>query len=278
MHTFNIWLMYFLMTYICFFSMHETSHLTLADGLFVLVLGGIGMVIPTPGGVGSYHAIVMIGLSVLGVGTIYLGEGGDPSNPALLFPTIVHVAQTLVAIIMGSAGLLILFLSKKKKMSHLKKIENKIFTINDLKVKTERWKSLGNQIVFTNGCFDIIHQGHIEVLSKSADLGEKLIVGLNSDKSIKKLKGKNRPIKDEYSRAMLLASFNFVDAVILFSEDTPIKLIRGLKPDILAKGGDYKIEEIAGHKIIKETGGEVKLIPFVEGYSSTQIIKKIKQK
>ena len=115
LHTFNIWFMYFLMTYICFFSMQETSHLTLVDGLFVLVLGGIGMVIPTPGGVGSYHAIVMIGLSVLGVGTIYLGEGGDPSNPALLFPTIVHVAQTLVAIIMGSIGLLILFLSKKKK-------------------------------------------------------------------------------------------------------------------------------------------------------------------
>jgi len=95
--------------------MQETSHLTASDGLFLLVLGGIGMVIPTPGGVGSYHAIVMIGLSVLGVGTIYLGEGGDPTNPALLFPTIVHVAQTLVAIIMGSIGLLILFVSKKKK-------------------------------------------------------------------------------------------------------------------------------------------------------------------
>jgi len=114
-HTFSIWIMYFLMTYICFFSMQETSHLTAGDGLFLLVLGGIGMVIPTPGGVGSYHAIVMIGLSVLGVGTIYLGEGGDPTNPALLFPTIVHVAQTLVAIIMGSIGLLILFVSKKKK-------------------------------------------------------------------------------------------------------------------------------------------------------------------
>ena len=113
-HTFSIWIMYFLMTYICFFAMEETLHLTAADGLFLLVLGGIGMVIPTPGGVGSYHAIVMIGLSVLGVGTIYLGEGGDPTNPALLFPTIVHVAQTLVAIIMGSIGLLILFLSKKK--------------------------------------------------------------------------------------------------------------------------------------------------------------------
>ena len=114
-HTFSIWIMYFLMTYICFFSMEETSYLTAGDGLFLLVLGGIGMVIPTPGGVGSYHAIVMIGLSVLGVGTIYLGEGGDPTNPALLFPTIVHVAQTLVAIIMGLIGLLILFVSKKKK-------------------------------------------------------------------------------------------------------------------------------------------------------------------
>ena len=113
--TFSIWIMYFLMTYICFFSMEETLHLTASDGLFLLVLGGIGMVIPTPGGMGSYHAIVMIGLSVLGVGTIYLGEGGDPTNPALLFPTIVHIAQTLVAIIMGSIGLLILFVSKKIK-------------------------------------------------------------------------------------------------------------------------------------------------------------------
>jgi uncharacterized membrane protein YbhN (UPF0104 family) len=116
-HTFSIWTMYFLMTYICFQSIPETSNLTISDGLFLLVLGGIGMVIPTPGGVGSYHAIVMIGLSVLGVGTIFLGEGGDPSNPALLFPTIVHVAQTLVAIIMGSIGLLILFLSKKKQLN-----------------------------------------------------------------------------------------------------------------------------------------------------------------
>jgi len=113
-HTFSIWIMYFLMTYICFFSMQETSHLSAGDGLFLLVLGGIGMIVPTPGGVGSYHAIVMIGLSVLGVGTVFLGEGGDPTNPALLFPTIVHIAQTLVAIIMGSLGLLFLFLSKKK--------------------------------------------------------------------------------------------------------------------------------------------------------------------
>ena len=103
-HTFSIWIMYFLMTYICFQSIPETSNLTISDGLFLLILGGIG----------SYHAIVMIGLSVLGVGTIFLGENGNPSNPALLFPTIVHAAQTLVAIIMGSIALLLLFLSKKK--------------------------------------------------------------------------------------------------------------------------------------------------------------------
>ena len=113
-HTCSIWIMYFLMTYICFQAIPETSHLTISDGLFLLVLGGIGMVIPTPGGVGSYHAIVMIGLSVLGVGTIFLGENGDPLNPALLFPTIVHIAQTLVAIIMGSIGLLLLSLTKRK--------------------------------------------------------------------------------------------------------------------------------------------------------------------
>ena len=114
-HTFSIWIMYFLMTYICFFSMSETSGLTVGDGLFLLVLGGIGMVIPTPGGIGSYHAIVMIGLAVLGVGFINLNPPEGEINPALVFPTVVHVAQTFVAIIMGSISLFILFLTKKKK-------------------------------------------------------------------------------------------------------------------------------------------------------------------
>ena len=113
-HTFSIWIMYFLMTYICFFSMSETAHLSLGDGLFILVLGGIGMIIPTPGGIGSYHAIVMIGLSVLGVGEMFLVNDGDASNPALLFPTIIHASQTLVAIIMGLIGLWILTLAKNK--------------------------------------------------------------------------------------------------------------------------------------------------------------------
>ena len=113
-HTFIIWLMYFLMTYVCFFSMSETNHLSLIDGVFILVLGGIGMIIPTPGGIGSYHAIVMIGLAVLGVGYVSFGSDSTSANPALIFPTIVHIAQTLVAIIMGVISVVILFIFNNK--------------------------------------------------------------------------------------------------------------------------------------------------------------------
>ena len=145
--------------------------------------------------------------------------------------------------------------------------------VNDVVVD---WKQAGKEIVFTNGCFDIIHRGHIEVLAQTADLGNKLIIGLNSDSSIQKLKGKNRPIIEEQSRAILLASLEFVDAVVIFSEDTPLKLISALLPDVLAKGGDYEIETIVGHEIVQQNGGKVKLVPFVDGFSSTTIIEKIK--
>ena len=161
-------------------------------------------------------------------------------------------------------------------MSSLKKIKDKIFNLNDLKNKVTSWKENGHKIVFTNGCFDIMHKGHIEVLSKSSDLGDKLIIGLNSDSSVQKLKGNSRPIIDENSRAIALAALSFVDAIVLFSEETPINLISTLTPDILAKGGDYEIRTIVGHEIVQKNGGEVILIPFVDGFSSTNIINKIK--
>ena len=132
------------------------------------------------------------------------------------------------------------------------------------------------KVIFTNGCFDILHRGHIEALARSADLGNRLIIGLNSDQSIQALKGKNRPIENEDSRAILLASLSFVDAVVLFSEETPLNLISTLMPDVLVKGGDYEIETIVGHKIVQNNGGQVILVPFIDGYSSTTIIDKIK--
>ena len=161
-------------------------------------------------------------------------------------------------------------------MSNLKKINNKLFSLKDLKTKLSIWRENGEKIIFTNGCFDIIHKGHIQVLANAADLGDRLIIGLNSDISVQKLKGLNRPIVEEDARAFLLASLNFVDAVVLFSEETPINLITTLKPNILAKGGDYAINSIAGYKEVKEYNGEVIIVPFVDGFSSTSIIEKIK--
>ena len=162
-------------------------------------------------------------------------------------------------------------------MSNLKNIKSKIYSLSDLKIQSDKWKEKGKKIVFTNGCFDLVHRGHIEVLANTADLGDKLIIGLNSDSSIKDLKGENRPIMDENSRVILLASLQFVDAVVFFSEETPYKLIETLVPDILAKGGDYKVTEIAGNEVVLENGGEVILVPFIDGFSSTNIVEKIKQ-
>ena len=162
-------------------------------------------------------------------------------------------------------------------MSNLKNIKSKIYSLSDLKIQSDKWKENGEKIVFTNGCFDLLHRGHIEVLANTADLGDKLIIGLNSDSSIKELKGENRPIMDEISRAILLASLQFVDAIVFFSEETPYKLIETLIPDVLAKGGDYKVTEIAGNEVVLENGGEVILVPFIDGFSSTNIVEKIKQ-
>ena len=161
-------------------------------------------------------------------------------------------------------------------MSHLNNINSKIYNLDCLTTQVEQWKATGNKVVFTNGCFDIIHRGHIEVLARTAELGDKLIIGLNSDQSIQELKGGGRPVIDEQSRAILLAALSFVDAIVLFSEDTPLKLISALLPDVLAKGGDYEIETIVGHKIVQKNGGKVKLVPFLDGFSSTTIIDKIK--
>jgi D-glycero-beta-D-manno-heptose 1-phosphate adenylyltransferase len=157
----------------------------------------------------------------------------------------------------------------------LKNIESKIYFLHDLSHIRQHWKEEHLQVVFTNGCFDIIHRGHIDYLSKSADLGQKLIIGVNSDSSVKKLKGPGRPLQDEKSRLMILASLAFVDAVVLFEEETPYKLISMLQPDILVKGGDYTEDKIVGADIVKSLGGKVVVLPFLEGYSTTSIEKKI---
>ncbi|MGH7237940.1 MAG: D-glycero-beta-D-manno-heptose 1-phosphate adenylyltransferase, partial [Candidatus Saccharimonadales bacterium] len=132
--------------------------------------------------------------------------------------------------------------------------------------------------VFTNGVFDLLHTGHITYLAKAAELGDKLIIGLNADSSVKRIKGEGRPVNHQNGRALLLAAFFFIDAIVIFEEDTPHNLITALLPDILVKGADYEIENIVGAKEVLANGGEVKAISFVDGYSSTSIINKIRSR
>jgi len=160
-------------------------------------------------------------------------------------------------------------------LNKLEIIQQKIFTLDNLVRLANQWHMLSKKIVFTNGCFDIMHQGHNTYLLQAAEFGNKMIVAVNTDNSVKKLKGEKRPIIDQKSRAFNLACQTYVDAVILFDEDTPLDLILKLKPDVLVKGGDYTIETVVGAQEVKQYGGEVKVIPFLEGYSSTAVINKI---
>ena len=160
-------------------------------------------------------------------------------------------------------------------MKTLTTIKNKLLSREALETKLAEWHSAGETIVFTNGCFDILHRGHVEYLAQAADLGDKLIIGLNTDASVKRLKGENRPINDEKSRALLLSALQFVDVVVFFDEDTPYELIKQVQPDILVKGNDYKPEEIVGYDIVTAKGGKVLTIDLVEGFSTTNIIKRL---
>jgi D-glycero-beta-D-manno-heptose 1-phosphate adenylyltransferase len=157
-------------------------------------------------------------------------------------------------------------------------ITNKIFSLKDLVPKTKQWKFFGKTIAFTNGCFDILHEGHIYSLSQAAKEADYLIVGVNADASVKKLKGDSRPVNNEHSRALILASLLMVDAVIVFEEDTPLELIKAILPNVLVKGGDYKVEDIAGAKEVIANGGRVVINPILEGFSTTSIISKLSKK
>jgi rfaE bifunctional protein nucleotidyltransferase chain/domain len=161
-------------------------------------------------------------------------------------------------------------------MDYLKLLQSKIITDDNLNALLTYWRLKDEKIVFTNGCFDLLHRGHVEYLARAASLGSILVVGLNSDASVRRLKGDQRPVQDEYSRALLTTSLRFVTGVKLFDEDTPYELIRRIVPDILVKGGDYKEEDIVGGDVVRSNGGEIVTIDFTEGYSTSGLIEKIR--
>ena len=158
----------------------------------------------------------------------------------------------------------------------LAQIEAKILDWDAASQKVREWQALGETVVFTNGCFDLLHYGHLHYLAQARDLGQRLVLGLNSAASVSRLKGPHRPINDEHTRTWQMASLQFIDAVVTFEEDTPWDLLQALQPDILVKGGDYAPESIIGADIVIGRGGKVMTLPFVEGYSTTSIEQKIK--
>ncbi len=160
-------------------------------------------------------------------------------------------------------------------MNKLEIVRSRIYSLDSITRTCYQWRLLGKKIVFTNGCFDILHLGHIEYLAKAAEIGGKFIIGMNSDASVKKIKGNHRPINDEYSRSMVLASLRFVDAVVLFDDETPYELIKAIQPDVLVKGKDYLEENIVGYDIVTGKGGKVMTVDLTEGYSTTSIEEKI---
>jgi rfaE bifunctional protein nucleotidyltransferase chain/domain len=155
-------------------------------------------------------------------------------------------------------------------------IEDKICDLETVSAKAKQWQTNGDKVVFTNGCFDLLHLGHITYLAEAASLGNKLIVAINSDASVKRLKGDNRPINNEVSRGVMLSCFFFIDAIVVFDEDTPLETINSIMPDILVKGGDYTIPQIVGATEVMANGGTVEVLQFVPGYSSTNIINRIR--
>jgi rfaE bifunctional protein nucleotidyltransferase chain/domain len=160
-------------------------------------------------------------------------------------------------------------------MSFFSDIETKIQSNDQITQTIARWRAEGDTIVFTNGCFDLLHYGHLHYLAAARNLGDRLVVGLNSAASVQRLKGPSRPINDEQTRTHLLAALEMVDAVVVFEADTPLELIERLQPDVLVKGGDWKPEQIVGSAAVLARGGQVRSLPFVAGYSTTNIEQKI---
>jgi rfaE bifunctional protein nucleotidyltransferase chain/domain len=160
-------------------------------------------------------------------------------------------------------------------MDKLKVLRTKIYNWDHMKRQIAVWRFKGKKVVFTNGCFDILHLGHVEYLARARDHGDILIVGLNSDESVRRLKGPHRPVNHETAREITLAALSFVDAVVLFTEDTPLELIKMVQPDVLAKGKDYEDKEIVGADVVTARGGEVVTIELVKGYSTTHTIEKV---
>ena len=210
---------------------------------------------------------------VSGAGDTVIASVAAALSTGLDMTSAVKLANVAAGIVVGKSGTATASISEIE--PHFTG-EDLVFTLKEAKKHSVMLRKNGKKIVFTNGCFDILHAGHVHYLEQAKELGDELVVGLNSDSSVKTLKGPSRPINNLQQRAKVLSSLKCVDRIVSFTDETPIELIKEIKPDVLVKGGDYKVKDVVGHKEIRSWGGEVKIIPLVPGLSTTNIIKKLK--
>jgi D-beta-D-heptose 7-phosphate kinase/D-beta-D-heptose 1-phosphate adenosyltransferase len=237
-----------------------------------------GITVLQPGG--NYHSPAQARevFDVSGAGDTVIATLAAGIAGGLQTRTAVELANLAAGIVVGKVGTvpvqqheLIAALTPSTELA----AGNKILDLERATLRVAEWRASGETIVFTNGCFDLLHVGHITLLEDCRRFGSKLVLGLNSDASVSRLKGPTRPIVSERERARVMAALAAIDAVVVFEEDTPLELIRRLKPDVLVKGGDYTIETVVGHEEVIATGGRVEIVPTVEGFSTTNIVKRM---
>jgi len=245
-------------------------------GRLLLTRGSQGMTLYSPGSEPVHIRAVMREVAdVSGAGDTVIAALGACAASGVAWPEAARIANAAAGIAVTKIGAAPVSIAELNQALTGATANSKLCAWPELEDKLRLWRDQGQRIVFTNGCFDILHPGHISLLRQSAAFGDRLIVGLNSDASVKRLKGPGRPIQNEQSRAMLLAALEPVDAVILFDEDTPEKLIKAVRPDFLVKGSDYRMEDIAGASFVLGCGGHVRLVELVEGFSTTDIARRI---
>jgi D-beta-D-heptose 7-phosphate kinase/D-beta-D-heptose 1-phosphate adenosyltransferase len=255
----------------------ERLRSTLEIGRLIVTLGELGITLLDPSGVHRYPALAREVFDVSGAGDTVIATIGASVAAGLDFHDSIRLANMAAGIVIRKLGTVPI--SKDELLAGLASDGEtsqgeKICSLETLLKRVAHWRLAGERIVFTNGCFDLLHVGHLTLLEQAKREGDCLIVALNTDLSVRALKGANRPVVSEDARAKLVAALPCVDAVVLFDEDTPLKLIRALRPDVLVKGGDYTEEEVVGAKDMKSWGGKVTLVPVVADTSTTAILKK----
>ena len=238
--------------------------------------GPKGMVLFSPGEAPVYcRAAVREVADVSGAGDTAIATLAACVGKGLPWAESMHLANAAAGVAVGKMGTAPVSLAELNEALREQADNPKLFDLPGLVEKIEEWRRKGETIVFTNGCFDLLHPGHISLIRQSAAQGDRLVVGLNSDASVRRLKGPTRPIQNENSRALLLAALSDVDAIVLFDQDTPLELITALRPDVLVKGSDYTLGTVVGADVVQQAGGRVYLARLIDGCSTTGIVRKI---